>query len=48
MALLGVQGYRSVDLNFVLNILNICQNMAKIAAANEHESYMAAYIYIYL
>ena len=35
MALLGVQGYRSVDLDFVPNILNICQKWLNFAAAKE-------------
>ena len=47
MALLGVQGYRSVDLDLVPNILNMCQKWLKFAAANEHGG-IYIYIYIYM
>ena len=42
---MGVQGHRSVDLDFVPTILNISQKMLKFAAANEPAS---IYIYIYM
>ena len=45
MALLGVQGHRSVDLDFVPNILKNVEKMLKFAAANEPAS---IYIYIHI
>ena len=55
MALLGVQGHRSVDLDFATNIHKNIKKMLKFAAANEPGGihiyiyiYIHTYIYIYI